>query len=75
MVQSSLAAPSLDEDDADATVDGQLLSHLVVEVSEVSLDETGVRSVYDLRATGRKSKNSSSKKVTRKGSKNPKFSR
>ena len=75
VVQSSLAAPPIDEDDADATVDGQLLSHLVGEVSEVSLDETVDRSVYDLHVTGRKSKNSNSKKAARTGSKNAKFSR
>ena len=43
VVQTRPLDPSLDDDDADATVDGQLLSHLVGEVSEVSLDEGGLK--------------------------------
>ena len=56
------AAPPLDEDETTDTVDGQLLSHLLGVESEVGLDESGLGSIYDLQATGRKSKNASSKK-------------
>jgi len=35
----------LDDEDADATIDGQLLSHLVDVVSEVDVDETRVGSL------------------------------
>jgi ribosomal protein L28 len=52
----------LDDEELHATVDGQLLKHLVGEVSEVDLDEATLRSVYDLKASGRKSKASSTKK-------------
>ena len=51
----------LDEDEANATSDGQLLSHLIGEVSEVGLDDDGLRSLYGLKATARKSKSSSNK--------------
>ena len=67
MAQSGSVPLSLDDDEADATIDGQLLSHLVGEVSEVSLDESSLRSAYDLHVTGRKSKGSNSKKANRKG--------
>jgi hypothetical protein len=62
----------LDEDEAIATSDGQLLSHLVGEVSEVGLDEDDMYSLYDLKASRRKSKSPSSKKP-RKRSKIPKY--
>ena len=73
-------ASSLDEDEATDNVNGQLLSHLVGEVSEVGLDETGLGSIYDLQASCRKSKNASAKKNQRsskltKPSKSPKVSR
>ena len=72
--KSRPATSTLDEDEATGTVDGQLLSHLVGEVSEVALDETGLGSIYDLQASGRKSKNASAKKnqKARKVSKQPK---
>ena len=75
MAQSGSVPISLDDDEADATADGQLLSHLVGDVSEVSLDESSLRSVYDIHVTGRRSKGSNSKKANRKGSKNSKFSK
>jgi hypothetical protein len=52
----------LDEEDANTTSDGQLLSHLVGVVSEVGLDEHGLNSLYELKASNRKSKSSSNKK-------------
>jgi hypothetical protein len=63
----------LDEDEAIATSDGQLLSHLVGEVSEVGLDEEDLYSLYELKASRRKSKSFSNKKP-RKRSKNSKSS-
>jgi hypothetical protein len=57
---------SLDEEEElHATVDGQLLSHLVGEVSEVDFDETGLASVYELKASGRKSKSQRARKRSR----------
>jgi hypothetical protein len=52
----------LDEEEAIATSDGQLLSHLVGEVSEVGLDEDDLYSLYELMASRRKSKSSPNKK-------------
>jgi hypothetical protein len=61
---------SLDEEEeAYAIADGQLLSHLVGEVSEVGLDDVALGSVFDLKATGRKSKSGASKKFTRSSKK------
>ena len=53
------------EDELHATVDGQLLSQLVSEVSEVDFDETGLASMYELKASGRKSKSPRSRKISR----------
>ena len=47
-----------------ATVDGQLLSHLVGEVSEVDFDDTGLASMYELKASGQKSKSQRSRKIS-----------
>jgi hypothetical protein len=55
----------VDEDELYSDTDGQLLSHLVGEVSEVGLDEAVLNSVYDLKASSRKSKSSSTKKTAR----------
>ena len=63
-----LTATYMDEEEANATSDGQLLSHLIGEVSEVGLDEVGLSSLYELTATGRKSK-SASNKASRKRAK------
>jgi hypothetical protein len=52
----------LDEEEANDTVDGQLLCSLVGVVSEVGFNETGLDSLYELRASGRKSKSSLEKK-------------
>ena len=64
----------LDDEDADATTDGQLLSHLVDVVSEVDLDETGVGSLCDLQVSNRKSKSTLDKK-NKKMSKRTKLSK
>ena len=70
----------LEDDEATDTVDGQLLSHLVGEISEVSLDETTLGSIYDMQASSRISKKTSDKKNSRsrkvtKSNKDPKVSR
>ena len=54
----------MDEEEANATTDGQLLSHLVGEVSEVGLDVGS--SLFGLKVSGRKSKSSSNKKPQKK---------
>ena len=61
-----LTATYEDEEEANATSDGQLLSHLVGDVSEVGLDEDGLSSLYELTATGRKSKSASNKASRRR---------
>jgi hypothetical protein len=62
---SAKPGPSIqDDEELSATIDGQLLSHLVDEVAEVDLDEWMLSSVYDLQASARKSKaNSASKNL------------
>jgi hypothetical protein len=69
----SVAAP-LDDDSMYATSDGQLLSHLVGEVTEVGLDEDGIGSLIDLYASSRKSKSAKNRKSkeSRKLAKSPK---
>jgi hypothetical protein len=61
-VSNVLDTSPLDDEEANATMDGQLLSSLVGVVSEVVLDETELSSLYDLRASGRKSKTSAEKR-------------
>jgi hypothetical protein len=51
-----------DEEELHANTNGQLLSHLVGEVSEVDLDVVMVGSIYDLKASSQKSRSSSTKK-------------
>ena len=71
-VSNGLSCTYLDEEEANATTDGQLLSHLIGEVSEIGLDEDGLCSLYELKASGRKSKSPSSKCRKRsKSSKSP----
>jgi hypothetical protein len=50
-----------DEEDFDTT-DGQLLSQLIGDVSDVIMDEARLSSLYELKATSRKSGSCSSKK-------------
>jgi hypothetical protein len=59
---TTLDSTYLDEEEAISTSDGQLLSHLVGEVSEVGLDEDDLYSLYELKASRRKTKSSSNKK-------------
>jgi hypothetical protein len=61
-VSNVLDTSPLDDEEANATMDGQLLSSLVGVVSEVVLDETELSSLYDLRASSRKSKTSTEKR-------------
>jgi hypothetical protein len=60
--KSDTSHTSDDDDDAYAISDGQLLSHIVGEVSEVGLDDAMLGSCYELKATERKSRASSFKK-------------
>ena len=39
IVSTRLVSSPIEDDDAHATIDGQLLSHLVGEVTEVDMDE------------------------------------
>jgi hypothetical protein len=57
----------LDEEEAIATMDGQLLSSLVGVVSEIDLNETMPGSLYDMCASGRKSKSISSSRASKRG--------
>jgi hypothetical protein len=52
----------IDEEEANATMDGQLISNLVGIVSEGDLNEAMLGSLYELQASCRKSKSSSNKK-------------
>jgi hypothetical protein len=61
-VSTVLDSTYVDEEEAIATSDGQLLSNLVGEVSEVDLDDDDLYSLYELKASRRKSKSSSNKK-------------
>jgi hypothetical protein len=56
----------LDEEEANATLDGQLLFSLVGVVSEIDLDEATLGSLYELQASGQKSKKSSNKKSSQR---------
>ena len=58
-VSTGLTATYLNEKEANATSDGQLLSHLIGEVSEIGLDEDGLCSLYELKTSCRKSKSAS----------------
>ena len=66
----------LDDEEANATIDGQLLSHLVGEMTEVGMDEVELGSIYDLHASGPKSKYKSAKnkknQKMKRSSKHPK---
>ena len=55
----------MEEEELHAIVDGQLLSHLVGEVSEVVFDETRLDSLFELKASGRKSKSQKSRRRQR----------
>ena len=71
-VSTGLTATYIDEEEANATSDGQLLSHLIGEVLEGGLDDDGLSSLYELKASGRKSKSTTNKSRKRaKLSKSP----
>ena len=55
----------LDDEDADAIHDGQLLAHLVGEISEVGLDKSMLGSLDDLTPISQKYKSHSSRKTKR----------
>jgi hypothetical protein len=61
-VSNVLDTSLLDDEEVHATMDGQLLSSLVGVVLEAVLDKTELSPLYDLRASGRKSKTSTEKK-------------
>ena len=64
----------MDEEELHDTIDVQLLSHLVGDVSERGLDEATLSSLYDLKASGRKSKADSLKKKNKTPRKKAKVS-
>ena len=66
-VSNKPVASPIDDDDVNTTIDGQLLSSLVGVVSEIDLDETMPGSLYDLCASGRKSKSTSSSRASKRG--------
>jgi hypothetical protein len=55
----------LDEEEANATLDGQLLSSLVGAISEIDLNEAMLGSLYELQASGHKSRKSPEKKPSK----------
>jgi hypothetical protein len=57
----------LDEEEANATLDGHLLSSMVGVVSEIDLNEAMLGSLYELKAFGRKLKKSPDKKPSKRG--------
>jgi hypothetical protein len=67
-LQNVVENTGLDEEEAIATIDGQLLSSLVGVVSEIDLYKTMSGSLYDLCASGRKSKSTSFSRASKRGS-------
>jgi hypothetical protein len=57
----------LDEEEATATINGQLLSSLVGVISEIGFNDDMLGSLYDLRASGRKSKSTSFSSASKRG--------
>ena len=75
-VSTGLSSTYDDEDEAIATSDGQLISHLIGEVLDGGLDDDGLSSLYELKASARKSKSTANKFRKRtKLSKSPTVSR
>ena len=74
---TKLTATYEDEEEAIATSDGQLFSHLIGEVLEGGLDDDGLNSLYELKASCRKSKSTTNKASRKraKSSKSPTVSR
>ena len=61
-VSTRLTATYMDEEEANATSDGQLFSHLIGDVVEGGLDDDGLISLYELKAVDRKSNTNMSRK-------------
>jgi hypothetical protein len=61
-----LETPIVEEDEVDDILDGRLLSALVGGISEVDLEQSGLDSFYDLKASRRNSKSSSKKRKNRR---------
>jgi hypothetical protein len=59
---TGLETPIVEEDEVDVISDGQLLSAIVGSISEVDLEQSGLDSFYDLKASRRNSKSSADKK-------------
>jgi hypothetical protein len=65
--QNIVDTTDMDDEEAIATLDGQFLSNLVGAVSEVDFNDSTLGSLYELQASGRKSKSSSLFKSKQKG--------
>jgi hypothetical protein len=72
-----LESSVIDDDEEDDILDGQLLSAIIGNISEVDLEHSELSSVYDLNASTRGSRSSAGKKSRRysKGSKSKIVSR
>jgi hypothetical protein len=57
----------VDDDEEDDILDGQLLSAIIENVTEVDLEHSELSSVYDLKASARRSRSSAGKKSRRYG--------
>jgi hypothetical protein len=66
-LQNVVDDTDLDEEEANATLDGQILSSLVGVVSKIDLNEATLGFLYELKASCRKSKKSPIKKSSRQG--------
>jgi hypothetical protein len=65
-VSTRLETPIIEEDEADVISDGRLLSALVGGISEVDLEQSGLDSFFDLKASRRNSKSSAEKRKNRR---------
>jgi hypothetical protein len=61
-----LETPILEEEEVDVISDGRLLSALVGSISEVDLQQSGLDSFYDLKASRQNSKSSAEKRKNRR---------
>lgn len=58
--------PTVEEEEVDVISDGRLLSVIVGNISEVDLEQSGLDSFYDIKASRRNSKSSAKKKSKRR---------
>jgi hypothetical protein len=65
-VSTGLETPILEEEEVDVISDGRLLFALVGSISEVDLEQSGLDSFYDLKASRRNSKSSAEKRKNRR---------